>query len=198
MDVKIENCVRGQNYVRGQVRACQVLDNDTWAFEHKRKHNLVLLDWGKIVVNLLGKAAPEYRISGMYLEYQNVATPSSEATGGALLRTRTVDYYSGLAVMNAGGDRDFLRVPITSFSAEDTDDAKLTFNARSRGVEGVLGTPFGAAYNSKIFGGALVAMPDAEDYTRDLIFSSFYLEITEQQLKLTTGEIGIEWELLFN
>jgi hypothetical protein len=40
-----------------------------------------------------------------------------------------------------------------------------------------------------------VAFIDATDATRDLLFSSFYFAAEDQQQKLATSQVGIEWVL---
>ena len=40
-----------------------------------------------------------------------------------------------------------------------------------------------------------MAFIDATDATQDLLFSSFYFDVADQQQKLNTSQVGIEWEL---
>ena len=72
------------------------------------------------------------------------------------------------------------------------------FFARSQGTEGVHGKTFGYGSNSVIFGASLVAFVDSTDATRDLILSTFYFAADDQQPKLATSQIGLEWELTLN
>ena len=72
---------------------------------------------------------------------------------------------------------------------------ELVFFARSSGTTGVHGKAFSYAANSVIFGASLVAYVDATDASQDLLFSSFYFDPADQQQKLATSQVGLEWDL---
>ena len=101
--------------------------------------------------------------------------------------------------MSGSAVRDYLRVPLTASPVASVGTGltnnQITFFARSGGVAGVHGKPFSYAANSVIIGASLVAFIDATDATRDLLFSSFYFEAEDQQQKLATSQVGIEWVL---
>ncbi len=136
--------------------------------------NLVLYDWATIVGNLLTLGSSAYKIGGMYLEFENVASPGDPVSPPTVTRADGLSYYSGL---EGSPDRDYLRVPLLSALL---DGDQMTFVAQSQGTEGVNGVAFGAASNSKLFGAALVAMPDEDDPTQDIVFSRFYAEEADQ------------------
>lgn len=182
-----------ESYVRGRVQACHVVDG-CWYPNSRIVSNNVLYSWSELVSRLLTTGDARYRISGMYLEFQN--DPGGPISPPPFDRTRTIAYYGSLA---ESADRDFLRVPLTaslvSSTSENRSDDLLTFFATSTGVTGIHGKPFSATAQSVVFGASLVAMPQAGDRTQDVIFSSLYLPADEQQPKLSTGQVGLRWEL---
>lgn len=163
-------------------------------------HNDVLYEWGAIVGPLLLRQGLNYGVSGMYIEFENTASPGDPVDVPTVSRDadQGVDYYNALV---DSADRDYLRIPLIAGSLRSTDVVKFpignapTFFAMTSGVEGVHGKPFSYASNSVVFGGALVAFVDDSDPTQDLVFSRFYLEVALQQAKLDTSQIGFEWQL---
>lgn len=165
-----------------------------WTRETDWQHNDVLYDWAAMGVKLFAGGDARYRIAGMYLEYANavapVPVPSVTRAGG-------IAYYNSL-----GGtpDNDYLRVPLTAFTVDSSDAElfpqgnRMTFFAMTQGVVGVHGKPFSDVANSTVIGGALVAIPDVGDRTKDLVFARFYLPVDAQQAKLATSQIGLEWQ----
>lgn len=159
--------------------------------------NLVVYEWGAIVGKLLTVGELKYRIGGMYLEFEDVAAPGNPVSAPVFDRTRDIEYYNNLG----SGGRDYLRVALTAATFGSSNAARYpkgnqpVFFARSQGVQGVHGTPFGYANNSVIFGAALVAFAHETDATQDLILSAYYFPTDEQQPKLATSQVGIEWEL---
>jgi hypothetical protein len=160
--------------------------------------NLVLFGWAGPAARLLAEGLSNYRISGMYLEYENVADPDDPVTVPTFDRTGGLEYYTSLA---ASPDRDYLRVALTAATVESTDEAKfpdgnlMTFFAQSQGVVGANGKTFSDSVNSKVFGGALVAIRAQADAAQDIIFSRFYFPTADQQVKLPTSQIGLEWQI---
>jgi hypothetical protein len=162
--------------------------------------NTVLYEWAAIAAQLLTAGERQYRISGMYLEYENVASSGDTVTVPSYGREASagIAYYNGLA---GSPVRDYLRVPLVSAQVLSTNGTNYpkgnqpVFFAQTSGVVGVHGLPFSEASNSKIFGAALVAILDEADATRDLVFSRFYLSTSLQQLKLASSQIGLEWKI---
>lgn len=163
------------------------------------RHNLIAYDWGAILGELLRGApdAKNYSFGGMYLEFENnggaAVTPPSPSRGG------NHDYYASLA---SSATRDYLRVPVVARTLDSTDELlyprgnRISVFAQSSGSVGVHGKPFSVAASSRVYGGSLVAFPDIEDASQDLIFSRFYYENADDQLiKLLGAEIGIEWRI---
>ncbi len=164
-------------------------------------HNDFLYEWGALFGNLLLRRGLNYGIGGMYIEFENTASPGDPVAPATFTRDpeEGVDYYNGLAV---SADRDYLRVPLVSGTMDSSDTSlfpkgnRPTFFAQTQGVTGVHGKTFSDAANSTVFGGALVAFVDETDFTRDLVLSRFYLTVDTQQVKLATSQIGFEWRLL--
>jgi hypothetical protein len=193
----LKEVIIGNDAGKGRVRAHQVR-NDIWLPQTKYKHNLVVYEWGAIVTRLLGLGQINYRIAGMYLEFENVASPGDPVAVPTFDRTRDIEYYNNLV---GSGVRDYLRVPLTAHTIASSDEALypkgnlITFFARSQGLQGVHGKTFSDSVNSTVFGGSLIAFVDDTDATQDLILSSFYFDTDDQQPKLSTSQVGLEWEL---
>lgn len=181
--------------IQGKVRCHQIID-DVWTPCSDFKSNLVLYDWAKITAKLLTSGDAKYRIGGMYLEFENTASPGDTVSAPTFDRTRSITYYNGLS---GSASRDYLRVPLTATQllseGEGLTDNQIVFFARSSGVTGVHGKTFSDSANSVIFGASLVAFVDSTDATQDILLSSFYFSTGDQQQKLATSQIGIEWEL---
>lgn len=189
--------------VIGKVRAHRVCAAGTWSSNTEMwtpstylKPNTVLYQWATVTAKLLTAGQANYRIAGMYLEFENVASPGDTVSVPTFDRTRTVEYYDNLA---DSATKDYLRVPLTASqilsNGVGLDQNQMVFFARSSGILGVHGKPFSDAANSVIFGASLVAFVDNNDATQDLLFSSFYFDVADQQPKLATSQVGIEWEL---
>jgi hypothetical protein len=189
-----------QNYVRGRAKFCHVLGDGTRAQIMPWQNNLVMYEWATSIVKLLSQGLANYRLSGMYLEYKNVADPGDAIAVPSYGRADGVSYYDALA---DSPDVDYLRVPLLASTVGSSDTELfpggnvLTCFAQSQGVIGVHGKAFSDSVNSKIYGGALVAIVDEDDATRDIIFSRFYTSESQQVVKLPTSNLGLEWELTF-
>lgn len=181
------------NMVSGRVRGWRIDEGSTrreplsgW------RDNQTMYDWGTVVGKLL-QGLSGYHVNGMYVEFENtagsVSIPSFDRSGG-------VSYYQGLS---GSGVRDFLRVPMTAATLSSTDETlfpggnRVTFFAQTQGSVGQHGLTFSAGANSKVFGAALVAMPEQADYTQDLVFSRFYFDTAAQIAKVASAQVGVEW-----
>lgn len=186
----------GLKDIRGRVRAHSVADDRIWTPTTPFRHNLVLYQWAEITAKLLATGDSRYRLGGMYLEFQNVASPGNSVTPPTFGRDRTIEYYDDLV---SNSTTDYLRVPMTAIqtlsSGEGLNQNQLVCFARSSGLSGVHGKTFSYAVNSVIYGAALVAFVDATDATQDLLFSCFYFDPADQQPKLATSQVGLEWQI---
>ena len=182
----------GTSNVSGRVRAHRVTA-DVWTPTTELNPNLVLYQWGELVGKLLTTGDAKYRVSGMYLEFENVASPGDPVSVPTFGRDRTVTYYDDLS---GSVVRDYLRVPLTATTyADEAEQTILDFFARSSGTTGGHGKTFSDSVNSTIFGASLVAFVDSTDATQDLLLSSYYFAVADQQQKLSTSQVGLEWQL---
>jgi hypothetical protein len=191
----MHDSIRLGSDIKGRVKAytCPVpLDFEPWEAATDWSPNLVVYEWATIVGNLLNGTGLNYRVGGMYLEFDN----SGSITNPTFDRTRDINYYNNLT-----GSRDYLRVGLTASQFTSSDDTLFpggnicTYFARSQGAFGVHGLAFNDSAPSVIFGASLVAYVSSTDATQDLILSSMYFESADQQEKLSTSQIGLEWEL---
>ena len=185
------------NFVNGRVRLFDVPEeSDQWSQVSPVIPNLVLYQWSELTSKLLTAGDSAYRISGMLLEFENVASPGDTVTAPSFDRSRTISYYQGLGSFPG---RDYLRVPLSSAQVETSGapytNNSMIFNARSTGTVGMHGETFSDSVNSVIFGASLVAMVDPGDASQDPLFSSLYFDAADQQPKLPTSQIGIEWSV---
>ena len=170
-----------------------------WYF-YQDVENLVVYDWAEAVSRLLSDRTDgkNYAINGMYLEFENnlgnqVTPPTYDRSGAA-------SYYSSLATHPTV---DYLRVPIVASGLDTTDPTnyptanRITFFAMTQGTQGVHGKPFDDVNQSRVFGGALVCVPDWNDPTQDIIFSRTYVTGNDQLVKTSGKEITAKWEVTF-
>lgn len=167
-------------------------------FTSPYRHNDIMADWASIVSNFLVTGDSQFRISGMYLEFENTASPGDAVSIPTFQTTDGISYYNDLS---SSPSRDYLRVFLSGANVSTSDVAQWPsgnvsqFFAMSTGVAGVHGKPYSDANNSTVFGGALVAIRDVGDPTKDLILSRLYYEADDQQVKLATSQIGMDWSI---
>lgn len=200
------------NSVRGNVKLWYFDEQSPKIMPLFEQHNQIQYAWGHLAAKTLGfrpqSDRPAYHISAIYFEFENVLTPEtviSEAT--TFPKELGINYYNSFA-----GDRDYLRVPLileptltTSAGYEDKLPVshatnQLTFFAQTSGNSGVRGIGFGsnvAGKNSKIFAAALVAAPDMNDPTKDIVFARTVFPSGQQVPKEASSQIGITWNIAF-
>lgn len=149
-------------------------------------------DYPSIVAGLLAGPLGQqaWPISAMYIEFDNggspVTPPAVDYEGKA--------YYDGLATHPTA---DYLRVPLTAALVESSDPAKfpkgdrVRYFAQTQGVVGVHGKSFSDAQSSRVYGGALVAVADWADQSRDLVYCRFYYDAAQQIVKLASSQISV-------
>lgn len=189
---------------RGKQRRRDGLER--WVEPITCKPNQIQYHWGFIAAQTIGKGLAKYRLSAMYIEFENVASPGDPVTVPAFGRDEGTEYYDAL---QSSGTLDFLRVPLLQepmlgivsgfedyFTAGETGN-RATFFAQSQGVVGVHGKTFSDVANSKVYGVALVATPVFADRTQDVVFARTYFSLGEQTLKEASSQIGISWDIDF-
>jgi len=169
--------------------------------------NQLQLDWAIIASKCLGFGDRAYRISAIYVEYENLEDGGDTVALPEFGRDSGVEYYTGLA---GSAVRDYLRISLAALPMPGVVDGtqdyygddpeignKLSFLAITNGSVGVNGLAFADGVNSKIFGVALAATPNVNDPTADLIFARTYLEGADQILVPTNARYAITWETAF-
>lgn len=161
------------------------------------KNNLLMADYA-FILGMLLRGDRGYRLATAYIEFQNVASPGDPADAVVYDRTESAEYYASLA---SSPDRDYLRVPFVLGEPQLDDEENfprgnlLLGFAVSDGATGVHGKTFSEGANSVVAGAAVVATPDRDDPTQDLIFSRWYLDEPDQWPKTGTQQTTIEWRL---
>jgi hypothetical protein len=153
--------------------------------------NIIVYEGVDLLAAIL--AGQPYDINTMYMEFTNgvVPTVTPDPADGR-------DYYAALE--SGLSDRDYIRVTLTANpTRESTDETKFTGNkinyfAMSTGATAGRG---GKAFTtgSKVYGVALVAAPDVDDASQDVVFSRSY-NFTEKT-KQVNEEISIAWGHVF-
>jgi len=165
--------------------------------------NQIQYGWGIAAAKLMATGNAAYRISAMYIEFENVAVSSDPVTLPSYTRSEGQEYYEGLALVS---DRDFIRASLLLPAAVSVEEGYedyvpenegnlLTFYTQTQGTTGYHGKTFSNAVNSKIFGAALVATPDPDDPTKDIIVARTYLSSANQVLKIAASQVGLTWGL---
>lgn len=195
--------------VSGTLGLWDVDPQGRWTLRH-RQPNQLQYSWGFIAAQQIGykRAAHQldYAISGMYIEFENVADPADPVAIPSYGREEGLEYYSD---MLSSGTRDFLRVPLRglpelgissgyeSYFTPGVNGNMLTMFALSCGTTGITGKTFSELVNSKIIGAALVATPIFSDWTQDVIFARTYLPVDEQVVAVASHQAGLTWEPAF-
>ena len=73
----------------------------------------------------------------------------------------------------------------------------ISLNAITDGVAGFHGKPFLHTAISKVYGGALVAAPDPNDPSQDIVYDRFYFSTIEHAIKLDGQQITVSRSLVF-
>ena len=186
--------VTGDNGAAGWVRAMMLDEKTSEIFQVVECHNDILYGWADIAAR---QAAGwlGYQIATMYFEFENVMNPGDPVTVPTFDRSGGVSYYNGLS-----GTKDYIRMPITINPTIVSSDAGLyvgnnvTFFAITQGSVGVHGLPFSDTVNSQVYGYALVASPEPDDQTSDIVAGRTY---AAQIAKVANRQIGAQYSIQF-
>ena len=181
-----------------RARCYLVTPGDCWRPVTRWTRNDLIVDAAVIMQKLLrNDRTGNWHVGGMFLEFDN--------SGSAVDPVPTINVEDGLAYYESLGsspNRDYLRVPLLGTSESSSDQDKYPggnvaeFIAQTAGSVGVHGKAFTAGL-SRIYGGALVALVDANDSSRDLIWSRLYFDPSDQVVKPVGSQIGVTWEYTF-
>lgn len=204
----IDTITPGNLNVHGHVRLWRI------AGEEKNllvsQPNQIQYSWGFIAAKQLGfRPQPDrlnYNISALYIEFENVASPSTAVAVSSFDRDLGINHYNSLV---SSSTRDFLRIPLTLEPAGSVSAGyeaylpieqqlnKLTFFVQTAGTAGVFGKTFSHTVNSKVYAAALVAAPQYDDRTKDVIFARTIFAAENQVTKEASSQIGITWDVAF-
>lgn len=149
-------------------------------------------------LDLLGKlvAGVGTKFNTMYLEFTNEGSVPTVVPDPADGRS----YYAALEA--PGNTKDYVRVALVAdpvLSSSDTDKFatnKVSCLAMSTGeTAGRGGHEFSSDAGSKVFGVALVASPDPDDASQDIVFSRSYDFV--YKTKLPSEEISVQMAEIF-
>jgi len=196
----------------GVVGLVRVNDKGLWR-PVARKRNQIQVEYATILIQAAFQGNSNYRISAMYLEFENVDSPEDAVTAPSYSKYDGIEYYAALA---DSPNRDFLRIPFVnapkmsvmpgyeSYFANDVpvgfpteQGNRATCFTLTQGTSGVHGKPYTVGANSKVFGLGLVATPAPNDPTQDLLFARTYFAADEQAAKESSNNIGATWEINF-
>lgn len=200
----------GGSGVRGRVSLWRMDDTTAEKTLLHSQPNQIQFSWGHIAARQLGfrrqAGRPDYYISAMYLEFENLASPSTAVTVPSFARDLGLTYFNELL---SSATQDYIRVPMrleptlgisTGFESNFTagiDGNQLTFFAQTAGVLGVHGKTFSHSVNSKIYAATLVAAPVFSDRTQDVVFARTTFSGANQVTKEASSQIGITWDIAF-
>jgi hypothetical protein len=194
--------------VRGRVTLWRVTDSGL-TLPVRAQPNQIQYSWGTIAARQIGyrrqAGRPDYHVSAMYIEYENVATPEDPITEDSEFgRSLGIEHYNAMV-----GNRDYLRVALTleptldistgyaEYFTPGENGNQLTFFAQSSGTVGVNALSFSHTVNSKVYAVALVATPDFNDRTKDVVFARTVFDVEDQITKEASSQIGITWDIAF-
>lgn len=167
--------------LKGYVR----LENE--AGDVVESNNLVVYRAGDIITAAVsGNTA--YKLTHMYFAFENtVGTPAPISPA----RTDTAALFHSFV-----NPRDFIRAAVVppTFSASDVNHTanRATYMAIATAATGVLGRPFGAGNNSKVFSLGIVASPTGV-YTGDVLYAHFSLPTA--LAAVGSGQVSASWTL---
>ena len=173
-----------------------------------RTENQELPWWGYVVAKAVTEGGYKWRIRKLYIEFQNVATPTTPVTVPTvdyLNPQHALPYYAALA---SSPTKDYLRVDLRGTpSIEIASGYENYFDpgygneifsfAQTEGLVGVNGKTFSDTVNSRVYGTALVCSPVENDPTQDIVVARGYFASGDQLVKLPGMQIGISWESPF-
>lgn len=194
--------------VRGVVTLWRIDEKTGLKIQHGTQKNQIQYTWGYVAARHLGfrpsADRPSYHISTLYVEFENQSDPDTPISVAPFSRAISTEYYANLS-----GQRDYLRIPIiieptlgVSAGYEENlpvnqSANQLTFFVQTVGTSGAHGLPFASNVNSKVYAAALVASPDFNDPTKDVVFARTMFTTANQITKEASSQIGITWDIAF-
>jgi hypothetical protein len=181
-----------RDFARGEVQLGFVCP-ETLGFRIEGvRRNLFMKSGADLVARLMAGGAG-LGVKGMYLEFDNGVDPLVDPTYD---RDADISYYNG----SLGANRDFLRVnlvsaPLLRASDSTYETNQVSFFALSASQLGVIGEQTFQT-GSRVYGGALVAMPSQSDRTQDVVVCRTYWS-ADALAKDDSHQVAINWLLTF-
>jgi hypothetical protein len=175
-----------KNRVMGILSFFYVFNDGRWEFIRRIQNEIMYSGADLMAQAIVGKR--EGFIRGMYMEYSNGTPPAP-----AVSRDRAPVYYEGL-----GSPEGYIRVPLTAQpgytpSTTDYQGNIVTVQAQTDGTyENGPGIVDGT---SQIYAAALVAMPNPDDKSEDILFSAANTDAPIP--KIANAQVGIKWDIKF-
>jgi len=185
-------CDNVRDPARGEVQL-GFMNPETGAFRVLHgKENLFLKSGADVIARLLA-GGQNLQIRGMYLEFDNGTDPIVEPTYD---RDSDISYYNA----SLGADRDFLRVPLVSQPMLDASDDtyntnRVSFFSLSTSKMGENGEQMFQT-GSRVYGGALIATPDRNDRSKDIVVCRTYWGADAME-KDSAHQVATRWILTF-
>jgi hypothetical protein len=180
-----------EDSIKGHVRI-GLFDTSSWQFTKilHEQQNLFMKSGADLLAGLLA-GGPGMGIRGMYLEFDN---DTLEPVAPSYDRDSDISYYTN----SLGASRDYLRVPLASQPMVQASDATYLGNQVSFFAVAAAGTGENGEQDfqsgSWVYGGALVAMPDINDQSKDYIAARTYWA-TDSIKKDASHQVAVQWTL---
>lgn len=182
--------VLGQTNISGRVK---LYDDHQNPDEVSFVSNGILYSWGQIVANLLASGNTNYRLSKMYVEYENKTNPEDAIVVPSFSRSIGLNYFASLS---ADPKKDYFIADVLMNSITSvSDNTNLQLLARLLALTGVHGKPFSSNNNSTIYGCHLAAAPQSGDPTQNILFSSVYFSSEDQRITLPNSSLNLLWRI---
>jgi hypothetical protein len=137
-----------------------------------------------------------YKAAAMYFEFENLSDPADSPVVPTFTQDEDVDYFLGLQY---NASKDFIRVPLVAQpTITETDDGFVLslYAITSDSSTGYNGKAFAASSNSAVFGGAVVASPEAGVVANDVVIARNYPSGAKVD-KVDGEQIVMTWSIEF-
>ena len=157
-------------------------------------------DWSAVQIGMISDPRNPYSLNYVYVEFSNVAEAGDTVVVPSMSRANASDYYAGLALDPCN---DYLRLPVLAYRKYISNPLlfsrpnAIAISTVTGGVTGFHGKPFSHTAISKIYGMALVAAPNPDDPSHDIVYDRAYFSAIEHAVKLNGPQITVSRSLVF-
>lgn len=173
---------------RGHVRVWTELNGQRRLYHESR--NTIVYSASEALNRLLAGQS-EYKVGGIYFQFQNLASAGDPITPVSVAQTDTVDTFQALSSPNG-----FVRAALSLEPAISTQGASYSNNRGTyyasiaeSAIPVTAGITFGNSQNSALSAAGLVATPTS-DYLDDILIARVSLTKLIPQVGM---KIGVEW-----